>query len=87
MPDGYALWNLIQGRKYRLRYMMEDQRRAREMVATYLSVEKAPLSIDGYVYLFSGRPEFGTLALGERNILDRPFEVVDTIKCYFDRKV
>lgn len=87
MADEWAAV-LQKGKKYRIRYMLAEQRRVREMVATFIDWEKAPLSRSGQPDLvLSGRPVFGTTKINLSHVTDRPIEVVDTMECYYDRRV
>lgn len=53
-------FTMIPGQRYRVKYISNNWKLPREMVATFLDVDDRGLS-------FSGRPTFGTAVLDERH--------------------
>jgi hypothetical protein len=66
------------GRKYLIKYQLDGQRVPRFAVARLLE-------IDDEVYVFSGRPQFGTFRLNRSQIIGIE-QLSENATCYFDSK-
>lgn len=75
-----ATVSMSTGKKYRIVYQLEGQRRQREMVAQFIDYNENTL-------IFSGRPRFGTTSLNAKQIKATPEEVPDETECYTDRVI
>jgi hypothetical protein len=75
------------GKKYRVRYQIPGvHRKPREMVAQFIDLDKSKFDVEGDLFVFSGRPEFGTTDLPRRHLIGAA-EVPASTECYHSKKV
>jgi hypothetical protein len=73
------------GLKYRIVYQIPGLHRVpRQGVVMFLGAEKD--TVGRTVYMFSGRPEFGTTEILAEHVSEK-IEVPAETRCYMDRKV
>lgn len=81
--DSGKLPTMIRGRKYRITYRLNGQRRDHKMVAVYLDSSTARWDPSRSTLYFSMRPVAGTQTLDSKYLLNAE-EVQDDTKCMVD---